>query len=84
MHLSLSASTHPLALLPDVVSLVWVLACKILHNKQTNTNCSSVIFVESTVTVQRAYPFWTPAFSKLGPPRGPLEGSAGGACSALS
>ena len=36
VHPSLSVSIHPLALLPDVVSLVWVLACKIFHNKERN------------------------------------------------
>lgn len=40
-----SASIHPLAPLPEVVSLVWDLACNILPNKQTNTP-SCVISVQ--------------------------------------
>lgn len=65
------------------VCLVWDLACKILHNKQTD--CCCVISVKSAVTVRRASQIRPPAFSrqrrsgpcwreqagKLAPTRGP-------------
>lgn len=50
MHTKLGASIHPLALLPDTISRVWVLACKISHNKQTKG--SYVISVELAVIVE--------------------------------